>query len=198
MDAVHLARIWYISACGLIIIEKTRLVGNNRMGAAYRQVVIQFASSGLEGLRALGDGRRPRRHPLGQAGHIRITYSDVSSVDPSDDSAGTDDITFSGRDWNYVTDQTAPPNGQSINRFVGGDLYYYGNGFVQHPGDPLHWLRETNPAEIRDVTSVTAPDPGKLLSVLDPAARFVRVGSGIVGGSRSSTCAPPGSATCPG
>jgi hypothetical protein len=119
---------------------------------------------------------------LPHAGHIRITYSDVSSVDPSDHSAGTDDITFSGRDWNYVTDQSAPPNGQSINRFVGGDLYYYGEGFVQHPGDPLHWLRETSPAEIHDVTSVTAPDPGKLLSVLDPAARFVRVGSGVIGG----------------
>jgi hypothetical protein len=71
---------------------------------------------------------------LAHAGHIRIAYSDVSSVGSSGNS-GTDDITFSGRDWNYVTDQTAPPNGESVNRFVGGDLYYYGEGFVQHPGD---------------------------------------------------------------
>jgi hypothetical protein len=115
---------------------------------------------------------------------MRITYSDVSSLDPGDHSAGADDITFSGRDWNHVTDQTAPPNGTSVNRFVGGRLYYYGPGFVQHPGDPLRWLRETNPAEIRDVTAVTAPDPRRLLRVLDPAARFVRVGSQVIGGVR--------------
>src|SRR6266702_4770211 len=39
---------------------------------------------------------------LAHSGHVRITYSDVSSLDPSGRSAGTDDITFSGKDWNYV------------------------------------------------------------------------------------------------
>jgi hypothetical protein len=121
---------------------------------------------------------------LAHSGHMRITYSDTSSLDPGDHGAGTDDITFSGRDWNYVTDQSAPPNGRSVNRFAGGRLYYYGPGFVQHPGDLLHWLREINPAEIRAVTSVTAPDPRQLLRLLDPAARFVRVGFQVIGGVR--------------
>jgi hypothetical protein len=121
---------------------------------------------------------------LTHTGHMRITYSDTSSLDPGDRSAGTDDITFSGRNWNHVTDQSAPPNGSSVNRFTGGRLYYYGAGFVQHPGDPLHWLRETNPAEVRDVTAVTAPDPRQLLRILDPAARFVRVGYQVIGGVR--------------
>ena len=65
---------------------------------------------------------------LAHSGHVRITYSDVSSLDPSGRSAGTDDITFSGKDWNYVRDQTAPPNGRTINRVVGGQAYYYLTG----------------------------------------------------------------------
>jgi hypothetical protein len=121
---------------------------------------------------------------LAHSGHLRITYSVVSSLAPGSRGAGTDDITFSGRNWNYVSDQTAPPNGRSVNRFAGGRLYNYGPGFVRHPGDPLSWFRETNPAEIRAVTSVTAPDPRKLLRVLDPAARFVRVGYQVIGGIR--------------
>jgi len=121
---------------------------------------------------------------LAHSGHMRITYSNVSSLAPDSRGAGTDDITFSGRDWNYSSDQTAPPNGTSVNRFVGGRLYYYGPGFVRHAGDPLSWFRETNPAEVRAVTSVTAPDPRELLRVLDPAARFVRVGYQVVGGIR--------------
>jgi hypothetical protein len=121
---------------------------------------------------------------LAHSGHLRIMYSNESSLNPGGRGAGTDDITFSGRDWNYVSDQTAPPNGRSVNRFAGGRLYYYGPGFVRHAGDPLSWFRETNPAEIRAVTSVTAPDPRELLRVLDPAARFVRVGSQVIGGIR--------------
>jgi hypothetical protein len=121
---------------------------------------------------------------LAHVGHLRITYSDSGSGGRA---AGTDDITFSGQDWNYVTNQTAPPNGSSVNRFVGGRLYYYGRGFVGpnwHPGDPLRWVRETNPRELRHVTSVTAPDPRGLLRVLDPAARFVRVGYQVIAGVR--------------
>lgn len=121
---------------------------------------------------------------LAHAGHLRISYSDVSSLDPGSRGAGTDDITFAGKNWNYVSDQTAPPNGRSINRFVSGRLYYYGRGFLRHPGDPLRWFRETNPREIRNVTSVTAPDPRELLRVLDPTARFVRVGYQVIGGVR--------------
>jgi hypothetical protein len=121
---------------------------------------------------------------LAHSGHLRITYSNVSSLAPGSRGAGTDDITFSGRNWNYVSDQTAPPNGRSVNRFAGGRLYYYGPGFVRHAGDPLTWFRETNPAETRAVTAVTAPDPRELLRVLDPAARFVRVGYQVIGGIR--------------
>jgi len=96
---------------------------------------------------------------LAHSGHLRITYSNVSSLAPGSGGAGTDDVTFSGRDWNYVSDQTAPPNGRSVNRFAGGRLYYYGPGFVRHPGDPLSWFRETNPAEIprRDLGDRAGP-----------------------------------------
>jgi hypothetical protein len=121
---------------------------------------------------------------LAHAGHLRIVYSDISSLDPAGRSAGTDDITFSGKDWNDISDQTAPPNGTSINRFVGGRLYYHGRGFERNPGSRLHWYRETNPSEVRQVRSVTAPDPRRLLHVLDPAARFVLVGHQVIGGVR--------------
>lgn len=121
---------------------------------------------------------------LAHAGHVRITYSDISSLDPGSRGAGTDDIMFSGKNWDYVSDQTAPPNGRSINRFVGGRLYYYGTGFARHPDGRPHWYRETNPRELRQVTSVIAPDPRKLLRILDPAARFVRVGYQVIGGVR--------------
>jgi hypothetical protein len=114
---------------------------------------------------------------LAHSGHVRITYSGVSSLDPSGRSAGTDDITFSGEDWNDVSDQTAPPNGRTINRVVGGQAYYYLTG-----KDGLRWYRETNPRE--HPGQVTFPDPRKLLRVLDPAARFVRVGYQVIGGVR--------------
>src|SRR6266581_4834459 len=116
---------------------------------------------------------------LAHSGHVRITYSDISSLDPGGRSAGTDDITFAGKDWNYVSDQTAPPNGRTINRVVGGQAYYYLTGKAG-----LRWYRETNPRELATVTSVTAPDPRKLLRVLDPAARFVRAGYQVTGGVR--------------
>jgi hypothetical protein len=116
---------------------------------------------------------------LAHSGHVRITYSDMSSLDPSSRSAGTDDITFTGKDWNYVTDQTAPPNGRTINRVVGNQAYYYLTGRAG-----LRWYRETNPRELARVTSVTAPDPRKLLRILDPAARFVQVGYQVIGGVR--------------
>ncbi len=121
---------------------------------------------------------------LARAGHVRIAYSDISSLDQGSRGAGTDDITFSGKDWNYASDQTAPPNGRSVNRFVGGRLYYHGRGFERHPGGPLRWYRETNPRELRHVISVTAPDPRRLLRVLEPAARFVRAGHQVMGGVR--------------
>jgi hypothetical protein len=121
------------------------------------------------------------RIAISHAGHVRIRYSVVSSLDRGR-GAGTDDITFSGKNWNYVSDQTAPPNGRSINRFVGGRLYYFGQGFARHRGAGLRWYRETNPRELSHVMSVTAPDPRRLLRVLDPAARFVRAGHTVIAG----------------
>ncbi len=116
---------------------------------------------------------------LAHSGQVRITYSDMSSLDPSGRSAGTDDITFSGKAWNYVSNQTAPPNGRTINRVVGGQAYYYLTGRAG-----LRWYRESNPRELARVTSVTAPDPRNLLRILDPTARFVRVGYQVIGGVR--------------
>ncbi len=48
---------------------------------------------------------------LAKAGHVRIAYK--STTDGELDAAGTDDITFSGKNYNYVIDQTTPPNGKA-------------------------------------------------------------------------------------
>lgn len=119
---------------------------------------------------------------LAHAGHLRITYSDVASTGGRD--AGTEDLTFSHKDWNDAFDQTSPPNGRFVNRYVGGHLYYYGEGFERHRGDPLHWHRETNPSEVRHMAAESAPDPRRLLQVLAPAARFVRAGHQVIDGVR--------------
>lgn len=119
---------------------------------------------------------------LAQAGHLRITYSDVGSLGGRD--AGTEDLTFNHKNWNDAFDQTSPPSLWAVNRYVGGHLYYYGPGFERHRGDPLHWYRETNPIVIRHRGTESAPDPRRLLQVLAPAARFVRAGHQVIDGVR--------------
>lgn len=123
---------------------------------------------------------------LAQAGHLRITYSYVSSFGgrPAGRDAGTEDLTFNHKDWNDAIAQTSPPKYWAVNRLVGGRLYYYGPGFERHRGDPLHWYRETNRHVIRTRAAESAPDPRRLLRVLAPAARFVRAGHQIIGGVR--------------
>ena len=91
---------------------------------------------------------------------------------------GTADIRFSGKNWNYVLDQTAPPNGKTINRVVGGRLYYHLTG-----QDGLAWYRETSQRENAARPSANART-AKLLGVLAPDARFARAGHDVICGVR--------------
>jgi hypothetical protein len=94
---------------------------------------------------------------------------------------GTDDISFTGRNWNdsftVVTPASAgqPASSESaINRVVNGRAYDY---FVA--ADGLAWYHDTGPDA---VSNLAIPDPRKLLSELAPAARFVAVGKSMLDG----------------
>jgi len=117
---------------------------------------------------------------LAKAGHVRITYK--GTTDGKVDAAGTDDITFSGKNFNDVSDQTKPPNGRSINRVVNGQFYEYGRGFTRrHPLQP-RWVHDTSPRGHPGRGAI--PDPRKLLRALQPDARFGRAGYQVAGGVR--------------
>jgi hypothetical protein len=116
---------------------------------------------------------------LAHSGHVRITYWDDSSLYPGSREAGTDEITFSGKDWNDISYMTAPPNGRAINRVVGGQYYF---NLLGKDGLRYRWYRETDP--LKHLARAAYPDPRKLLRVLDPAARFVRIGYQVIGGVR--------------
>jgi hypothetical protein len=97
--------------------------------------------------------------------------------------AGTDDITFAGKNWNDAMSQSFPASSNTpassqhaINREVGSHFYLYTIGETG-----WEWIRDTNPS---GHPSVTAPDPRKLLGVLRPSARFVSIGYRVVDGVR--------------
>lgn len=94
---------------------------------------------------------------------------------------GTDDITFSGGNWNdSFTVVTPAGEGQpasaesAINRVVNGRAYDY---FVA--ADGLAWYHDTGP---NAVENMSIPDPRKLLIELAAAARFVQAGRTVLGG----------------
>jgi hypothetical protein len=94
----------------------------------------------------------------------------------------TDDITFSGGNWNDAFSEELPaPGGQparqsAINRVVDGQAYDY---FVASDG--LAWYHDTGPDA---VASMNIPDPRLLLDELAPSARFVLMGYATIGGIR--------------
>jgi hypothetical protein len=97
---------------------------------------------------------------------------------------GSDDITFSGKNWNDSFSQAfpAPGNGaghvqRAVNRVVNGQFYLYIIGRNGH----LQWVHDTNPS---GHPVVTAPDSRKLLAVLKPAAGFRFTGYRMFGGVR--------------
>jgi hypothetical protein len=92
----------------------------------------------------------------------------------------TDHLTFSGANWNDSFTYTAAVNGtmlapeSAVNRVVDGQAYDY---FVA--ADGLAWYHVTGPDA---VSSLNIPDPRALLTELEPAADFVRVGPAVVDG----------------
>jgi hypothetical protein len=92
----------------------------------------------------------------------------------------TDHLTFSGQNWNDSFTYTAAVDGRAlapeaaINRVVDGQAYDY---FVA--ADGLAWYHVTGPDAVQ---SLNIPDPRALLSELEPAADFVRIGVAVVDG----------------
>jgi len=118
---------------------------------------------------------------LAKAGHVRIAYHSV--VNGKKAEAGTDDITFSGKNSNDVSDEKIPSNGTIVYRLVNGQAYYYGHGFTRRQPLRPRWVHDTSPGAAASI-SVKIPDPRKLLRALEPGARFVRAGYQVVDGVR--------------
>jgi hypothetical protein len=122
------------------------------------------------------------RLALASAGRAEVTYRDTQAGVVQD--YGSDDITFSGKNWNDTFSQTLPASaGQpvdtqfAINRIVNGQAYYY----IKGETDKLEWYHDTNPS---NHPQVSVPDPRTALAVLEPSARFEVVGYQAIGGLR--------------
>jgi hypothetical protein len=117
---------------------------------------------------------------LAQSGKVVIRYRTAGAALRN---YGTDDISFSGQNYNFAGHVTtpaahgAPASSESyINRVVNGRAYDY---FVASRG--LRWYHVTGPTA---VASLHIPDPRTLLAVLRPDARFVAAGWRRIGGIR--------------
>jgi hypothetical protein len=122
------------------------------------------------------------RIALASAGRAEVSYRDTQAGAVQD--YGSDDITFSGKNWNDAFSQTVPASaGQpaatqfAINRIVNGQAYYY----IKGETGKLEWYHDTNPS---DHPQVSVPDPRTALAVLEPSARFEVVGYQTIGGIR--------------
>lgn len=119
------------------------------------------------------------RLALAHAGRAVITSK--QTLDGVLQQTSTDNISFTGRNWNDSFSQTFPArNGQkattqsAINRVVNGQAYDY---FVA--ADGLAWYHDTGP---NAVNSLHIPDPRKLLAELAPDASFVKAGDTTMSG----------------
>jgi hypothetical protein len=117
---------------------------------------------------------------LARSGRAVIVSRTQGGPTPGTD---TDDISFSGRDWNdSFTEALSASAGlpasteSAINRVVDGQAYDY---FVADHG--LAWYHEVGADAIE---SMAIPDPRMLLAELSPEARFVVAGYSTVAGIR--------------
>jgi hypothetical protein len=120
---------------------------------------------------------RASRIALAHSGHAVISYRDT--LGGRLNSSGTEDITFSGQNWNLILHFPPGQEGAEpfvINRVVNGQAYDY---FIANHG--LRWYHVTGPDA---VSSLKIPDPRQLLHELAPAGRFMLVGHTVVGGVR--------------
>jgi hypothetical protein len=122
------------------------------------------------------------RAAMALSGQATIDYRDTQAGKLQD--AGTDRITYSGKNWNDAFSQTFPASGgqsgrpqTAINRIVNGQLYLYIAGRTPK----LQWYHDTNPS---GHPSVTIPDPRTVLRTLKPSARFEAAGYQSIGGVR--------------
>jgi hypothetical protein len=122
------------------------------------------------------------RSALATSGRAVVAYRTTQSGVLQD--SGTDNITFSGKNWNDSFSQTSPgAHGQpghtqsAINRIVNGQFYLYIAGRTPR----LQWYHDTNPS---GHPSFTIPDPRTVLRALAPSARFVAAGYQVIGGLR--------------
>jgi hypothetical protein len=122
------------------------------------------------------------RLALASSGRVVISYRDAQDGVLQD--TGTDDISFSGHNWNDAFGQTFPASGGqpastqfAINRIVNGQFYLY----VKGQTDSLQWYRDTNPANHPEIS---VPDPRTALNVLEPSARFEVIGYQTISGMR--------------
>jgi hypothetical protein len=116
------------------------------------------------------------RLALAHSGRAVISFS--SGENGQQLGSGTEDIMFSGQNWNLL--MRFPPGQEGaeryvINRVVNGQAYDY---FTANHG--LTWYHVTGPTA---VSSLHIPDPRLLLRELEPTARFVVAGHATVGGT---------------
>jgi hypothetical protein len=116
------------------------------------------------------------RAALASAGHALVSYHNedggLSIV------SGTDDLTFSGNNFNNVNLQAGSKIGPWTDRVVNGQIYDYGE---LAPGDAPHWYHSVS--ETQNVREAV-PDPRDLLKALAPGARFVSAGWQVLDGTR--------------
>jgi hypothetical protein len=110
------------------------------------------------------------------AGHMLVTFT-VGLINHAPVSSGSIDFTFSGQNFNAVDHVPASSidakSPTLTSRRVNGQIYIFGL-----PGRPRQWyhLQGQTPA------SRTVPDPRKLLTALQPEARFQDIGSQLIDG----------------
>jgi hypothetical protein len=122
------------------------------------------------------------RSALALSGQATISYRDTQAG--ALQVAGTDHITFSGKNWNDAFSQSFPASGGqpastqfAINRIVGKQLYLY----IAARTRRLQWYHDTNPS---GHPSFTIPDPRTVFSMLEPSARFEFLGYQVIDGIR--------------
>jgi hypothetical protein len=117
------------------------------------------------------------RSAMATSGRALVSYQ--TTGDPSDDQAGSEDITFDGRNWSnsftYTTQGASTE--RAINEVVGGQAYDFFPIYTPTP----QWVHDTGPDAVQ---SLNLPDPRTLLDVLSPGAGFEADGYTTVGGIR--------------
>jgi hypothetical protein len=109
---------------------------------------------------------------LASAGHVFVHYRDVQA--PYSDTQGSLDITFSGKNFNSISNQ--PGTKPFIERVVDGKIFAFG---APPPGQPLQWYLSTTQTSSG---GVPVPDPRTLLNGLQPTAGFEVIGHEVIDG----------------